>query len=88
MKDNLSRRSFLASALAAGSAPFLLSGCAASFLACRKINIGVIGYGRIGKLLAQRLRALGALVTVSARRSAESPNARWEKTCEARTTWR
>ena len=47
MKDNLSRRSFLASALAAGSAPFLLSGCAASFLACRKINIGVIGYGRI-----------------------------------------
>jgi len=47
MYQNLSRRSFLLSTLAAGSAPLLLSGCARSFLANRKINVGVIGYGRI-----------------------------------------
>ena len=34
------------SALAAGSLP-LVNGCATGFLANRKINIGVIGYGRI-----------------------------------------
>ncbi len=33
--------------LAAGSAPVLFNGCATGFLACRKINVGVIGYGRI-----------------------------------------
>ncbi len=31
----------------------------------------VIGYGRIGKILAQRLQALGAAVTVSARRQSD-----------------
>ena len=34
-------------------------------------NILVIGYGRIGKLLSMRLRALGANVTVSARKFAD-----------------
>ena len=34
-------------ALAAGSAPVLFNGCATGFLACRKINIGVVGFGRI-----------------------------------------
>ncbi len=48
-------------ALAIGHSPITLHG--ASCL--------VVGYGRIGKLLAQRLRALGALVTVSARKSAD-----------------
>ena len=43
-----SRRSFMQSVLAAGSAPIFLSRCvAAGFLANRKINVGVIGYGRI-----------------------------------------
>ena len=45
MKTN--RREFLTGMVAAGSAPFVFSGCAKSFLANRKINIGVIGYGRI-----------------------------------------
>ena len=31
----------------------------------------VIGFGRVGKVLAQRLQALGCLVTVSARKSAD-----------------
>ena len=44
---NANRREFLTGMVAAGSAPFLFSGCAKGFLACRKINIGVIGYGRI-----------------------------------------
>jgi predicted dehydrogenase len=33
--------------LAAGSAPMLFNGCSTGFLACRKINIGVVGFGRI-----------------------------------------
>jgi len=41
------RRTFVKSMLAAGSAPILLGGCAKDFLANRKINVGVIGYGRI-----------------------------------------
>lgn len=48
-------------ALAIGHSPITLHG--ASCL--------VIGYGRIGKLLAQRLRAFGAMVTVAARKSAD-----------------
>ena len=44
---NTSRRNFLTGALAAGAAPMLMNGCASGFLACRKINVGVIGYGRI-----------------------------------------
>ena len=44
---NMNRRNFLGGILAAGSAPLLYSGCATSFLANRKINVGVIGYGRI-----------------------------------------
>jgi len=47
MHMNLSRRSFLMSSLAAGAAPMLFSGCAGKFLANRKINVGVVGYGRI-----------------------------------------
>ncbi len=34
-------------------------------------NILIIGYGRIGKMLAERLRALGAHVSVSARKSGD-----------------
>ena len=45
--SQMSRKSFLQSMLAAGSAPILFNGCATGFLACRKINIGVVGFGRI-----------------------------------------
>ena len=44
---DVSRRSFARSMLAAGSAPVLFNGCATGFLSCRKINIGVVGFGRI-----------------------------------------
>ena len=44
---NTTRKSFVRSMLAAGSAPFLCGGCAKSFLANRKINVGVVGFGRI-----------------------------------------
>ena len=43
----IDRRSFLGTALAAGSFPILFNGCVSAFAANRKINIGVIGYGRI-----------------------------------------
>ena len=45
--NNCSRRSFLGSALAAGSFPLLFNGCATGYFANRKINVAVIGYGRI-----------------------------------------
>ena len=45
MKTN--RRGFLTGMISAGAAPWLFSGCARGFLACRKVNVGVIGYGRI-----------------------------------------
>lgn len=48
-------------ALAIGHSPITLHGAGCL----------VIGYGRIGKILAQRLQALGALVTVAARKSAD-----------------
>ena len=41
------RRGFLTGMISAGAAPLLFSGCARGFLACRKVNVGVIGYGRI-----------------------------------------
>ena len=46
---DVSRKSFMKSMLAAGSAPLLFNGCATGFLACKKINIGVVGFGRIAK---------------------------------------
>ena len=47
MKTDLSRRSFMKSALAAGSFPLLFNGCATGFFANRRVNIGVVGFGRI-----------------------------------------
>ena len=41
------RRGFLTGMISAGAAPLLFSGCARGFLASRKVNVGVIGYGRI-----------------------------------------
>ena len=43
----MNRRQFLGGVLASGAAPLLFNGCATGFLVCRKVNVGVIGYGRI-----------------------------------------
>ena len=43
----MKRREFIKSAAAAGAAPLLFNGCATGFVANRKVNVGVIGYGRI-----------------------------------------
>ena len=51
----MDRRQFLCGALASGAAPLLFGGCAGKFLANRKINIGVIGYGRIARLVEKML---------------------------------
>ena len=47
MMKNLSRRSFVQSVLAAGSAPLFFGGCATGFFANRKVNVALIGCGRI-----------------------------------------
>ena len=48
MKADISRRSFMKSALAAGAFPLLPSGCsAAGFAANGRVNVGVVGFGRI-----------------------------------------
>jgi len=51
---------------AEGALTLLLRRGARSMQGCRVL---VVGYGRIGRLLAQKLRALGAVVTVAARRA-------------------
>lgn len=51
---------------AEGALTLLLRRGARSMQGCRVL---VVGYGRIGRLLAQKLRALGAGVTVAARRA-------------------
>ena len=43
----INRRGFLKGMAATGTAPLLFSGCATGFFTCGKINVGVIGYGRI-----------------------------------------
>ena len=43
----MQRREFIKSMAAAGAAPLLFNGCVGGFAANRKINVGVIGYGRI-----------------------------------------
>ena len=44
---NMNRRSFIGGILASGSAPILFNGCATGFLANSRVNVGVVGYGRI-----------------------------------------
>jgi len=44
---NLDRRHFLGGMVAAGAAPVLFNGCATGFCANRKVNVAVIGCGRI-----------------------------------------
>ena len=43
----MNRRQFLSGMVAGGAAPLLFNGCIGGFAANRKINVGVIGYGRI-----------------------------------------
>ena len=43
----VTRKSFMKGMLAAGSAPMLFGGCANGFFANRKINVALIGCGRI-----------------------------------------
>ena len=45
--ERMDRRSFISGIVAGSSAPFLFNGCVTSFLANRKLNVGVLGYGRI-----------------------------------------
>ena len=45
--NNINRRSFIGGMLATGSAPMLFSGCCTGFCANRKINVAIIGCGRI-----------------------------------------
>ena len=44
---NMNRRGFIGGILASGTAPLLFNGCATKFLANSKVNVGVVGYGRI-----------------------------------------
>ena len=49
----------------------------------------VVGFGRIGKLLAQRLAGFGALVTVAARRLPSAPSLRrWDTGYNRPSHWR
>ena len=43
----MQRRGFLKGVLAAGAAPMLFNGCVRGFMANGKVNIGVVGFGRI-----------------------------------------
>jgi len=43
----MNRKEFIRGMAAAGAAPFVFGGCASKFLANSRVNIGVIGYGRI-----------------------------------------
>ena len=44
---DMNRRSFIGGILASGSAPLLFNGCATGFLANSRVNVGVVGFGRI-----------------------------------------
>lgn len=44
---HMDRRRFISGIVASGTAPVFFAGCAARFFANGKINVGVIGYGRI-----------------------------------------
>ena len=43
----MQRRGFLKGVLAAGAAPMLFNGCVRGFMANGKVNIVVVGFGRI-----------------------------------------
>jgi len=43
----MNRRQFLQGILASGASPILFNGCATGFLANRKVNVAIIGCGRI-----------------------------------------
>ena len=43
----MNRRQFLSTIVASGAAPMLFNGCVGGFFANKKINVAVVGYGRI-----------------------------------------
>ena len=47
MNNAINRRGFIGGMLAAGSAPLVFSGCVTKYLANSKVNVGIIGLGRI-----------------------------------------
>lgn len=47
MNTDINRRGFIGGMLAAGSAPLVFSGCVTKYLANSKVNVGIIGLGRI-----------------------------------------
>ena len=55
----MNRRQFLKGVIAGGAAPFLFNGCATGFFANRKVNIGVVGFGRIGQRVGAIAKAMG-----------------------------
>ena len=78
MKD-INRRNFLGGMLAAGSAPVLFNGCACGFCANRKVNVAIIGCGRIsnsfeipGVLKRPDLARLVAVCDLDSKRTAYS----------------
>lgn len=79
MGTQVSRRSFMRSMLAAGSAPVLFGGCATGFLTNRRINVAVIGCGRISNsfeipclLRRQDLARIVAVCDLDTKRAAYS----------------
>ena len=69
------RRGFLGGILAAGAAPMLMNGCC-TFCANRRVNVGIIGYGRIastfevpGVLARPDLARIVAVCDLDARRA-------------------
>ena len=79
LNPNLNRRSFLGGMMAAGAAPILFNGCACGFCANRKINVAIIGCGRIsnsfeipGVLKRRDIARLVAVCDLDSKRTAYS----------------
>ena len=72
----MDRRGFLKGVIASGAAPMLFNGCATGFFANRRVNVAVVGYGRIahtmdvpGVLRLSDRCAVTAICDVDARRA-------------------
>jgi len=46
-RESMDRRGFLKGVIASGAAPMLFNGCATGFFANSRVNVAVVGYGRI-----------------------------------------
>ena len=77
--EKINRRGFIGGMLATGTAPMLFSGCCTGFCASRKINVAVIGCGRIsnsfeipGVLKRKDIARLVAVCDLDSKRAAYS----------------